>query len=136
VLDLGCGSGQLVQALMKERQFAEIVGVDISHRALESAESRLKLDRLATRQRERVRLFQTALTYRDKRLAGFDAAAVVEVIEHLGRPRLQAFERVVFEHALRAEALSHRGATLNIPLGRVSKPPGGGRLAPDWKPFF
>jgi methylase of polypeptide subunit release factors len=101
VLDLGCGSGQLVQALMKERQFAEIVGVDISHRALESAESRLKLDRLATRQRERVRLFQSALTYRDKRLAGFDAAAVVEVIEHLDQPRLQAFEGVVFEHALR-----------------------------------
>jgi 3' terminal RNA ribose 2'-O-methyltransferase Hen1 len=99
VLDLGCGSGKLVQALLKEPQFAEIVGVDISHRALESAESRLKLDRLAPRQRERVRLFQTALTYRDKRLAGFDAAAVVEVIEHLDRPRLQAFERVLFEHA-------------------------------------
>jgi 3' terminal RNA ribose 2'-O-methyltransferase Hen1 len=99
VLDLGCGSGKLVQALLKEPQFAEIVGVDISHRALEAAESRLKLERLAPRQRERVRLFQTALTYRDKRLAGFDAAAVVEVIEHLDRPRLQSFERVVFEHA-------------------------------------
>jgi len=99
VLDLGCGSGKLVQALLKEPEFAEIVGVDISHRALESAASRLRLERLAPRQRERVRLFQTALTYRDKRLAGFDAAAVVEVIEHLDRPRLQAFERVVFEHA-------------------------------------
>jgi 3' terminal RNA ribose 2'-O-methyltransferase Hen1 len=99
VLDLGCGSGKLVQALMKEPEFADIVGVDISHRALESAASRLKLERLAPRQRERVHLFQTALTYRDKRLAGFDAAAVVEVIEHLDRPRLHAFERVVFEHA-------------------------------------
>jgi 3' terminal RNA ribose 2'-O-methyltransferase Hen1 len=99
VLDLGCGSGKLVQALLKEPQFAEIVGVDISHRALESAESRLRLERLAPRQRERVRLFQTALTYRDQRLGGFDAAAVVEVIEHLDRPRLRAFERVIFEHA-------------------------------------
>jgi 3' terminal RNA ribose 2'-O-methyltransferase Hen1 len=99
VLDLGCGSGKLVQALMKEPQFAEIVGVDISHRALESADARLKLDRLAPKQRERVRLFQTALTYRDKRLAGFDAAAVTEVIEHFDRPRLHALERVVFEHA-------------------------------------
>jgi 3' terminal RNA ribose 2'-O-methyltransferase Hen1 len=99
VLDLGCGSGKLIQTLLKDPQFAEIVGVDISHRALEAAASRLKLERLAPRQRERVRLFQTALTYRDKRLAGFDAAAVVEVIEHLDHPRLQAFERIVFEHA-------------------------------------
>jgi 3' terminal RNA ribose 2'-O-methyltransferase Hen1 len=99
VLDLGCGSGRLVQALLAEPQFTEIVGVDISHRALEVAASRLKLERLAPRQRERVRLFQTALTYRDERLAGFDAAAVVEVIEHLDPPRLRSFERVVFEHA-------------------------------------
>jgi 3' terminal RNA ribose 2'-O-methyltransferase Hen1 len=99
VLDLGCGSGKLVQALLKEQQFAEIVGVDISHRALETASSRLRLERLAPRQRERVRLFQTALTYRDRRLAGFEAAAVVEVIEHLDPPRLHAFERVLFEHA-------------------------------------
>jgi 3' terminal RNA ribose 2'-O-methyltransferase Hen1 len=99
VLDLGCGSGKLIQTLLKEPQFAELVGVDISHRALEGAARRLKLERLAPRQRERVRLFQTALTYRDKRLAGFDAAAAVEVIEHLDRPRLHAFERVVFEHA-------------------------------------
>jgi 3' terminal RNA ribose 2'-O-methyltransferase Hen1 len=99
VLDLGCGNGKLIQALLKEPQFAEIVGVDISHRALEAAGARLKLERLAPRQRERIRLFQTALTYRDKRLEGFDAAAVVEVIEHLDRPRLRAFERVVFDHA-------------------------------------
>src|SRR5947199_4949083 len=37
--------------------------------------------------------------YRDTRLAGYDAAAVVEVIEHLDPPRLAAFERVVFEFA-------------------------------------
>lgn len=57
VLDLGCGSGKLIRALMAESQFEEIVGVDIAHRALEAAESRLRLDRLAPRQRERVRLF-------------------------------------------------------------------------------
>lgn len=99
VVDLGCGSGKLIRELMRERQFEEIVGVDISHRALEVAESRLRLERLAPPQRERVRLFQTALTYRDRRLSGFDAAAVVEVVEHLDPPRLAGFERVVFEQA-------------------------------------
>jgi 3' terminal RNA ribose 2'-O-methyltransferase Hen1 len=99
VLDLGCGSGKLITALMKEPTFEEIAGVDISHRALEIAASRLRLDRLAPRQRDRVQLFQSALTYRDRRLSGFDAAAVVEVIEHLDKPRLSSFERVVFEYA-------------------------------------
>ena len=99
VVDLGCGSGKLIRELMREPQFDEIAGVDISHRALEIAESRLRLERLAPRQRDRVRLFQTALTYRDRRLSGFDAAAVVEVIEHFDPQRLTAFERIVFEQA-------------------------------------
>jgi 3' terminal RNA ribose 2'-O-methyltransferase Hen1 len=99
VIDLGCGSGKLLRALLEEPSFAKVVGVDISHVALEIATSRLRLDRLAPRQRDRVELFQTALTYRDKRLADFDAAAVVEVIEHLDQPRLRSFERVVFAHA-------------------------------------
>ncbi len=99
VLDLGCGSGKLIAALLKEPAFEEIVGVDLSHRALEIAESRLQLERLAPRQRQRVRLFQTALTYRDQRLSGYDAAAAVEVIEHLDEPRLSSFARVVFEQA-------------------------------------
>jgi len=99
VLDLGCGSGKLLRSLMAEPAFEQIVGVDISYAALERAKSRLRLEQLAPRQRDRVELFQTALTYRDRRLAGFDAAAVVEVIEHLDEPRLRGFERVVFGHA-------------------------------------
>jgi 3' terminal RNA ribose 2'-O-methyltransferase Hen1 len=99
VLDLGCGSGKLLRSLLEEPSFERIVGVDISYAALETAKSRLRLERLAPRLRDRVELFQTALTYRDKRLAGFDAAAAVEVIEHLDEPRLRNFERVVFAHA-------------------------------------
>jgi len=99
VLDLGCGNGKLLRSLLEEPAFEQVVGVDISYAALEAAKRRLRLDRLAPRQRDRVVLFQTALTYRDKRLAGFDAAAVVEVIEHLDEPRLRSFERVVFAHA-------------------------------------
>ncbi len=99
VLDLGCGEGKLLQVLLKERQFEQIVGMDVSFRALEIAKDRLSLDRLPEMQRQRIQLLHGSLMYRDKRLAGFDAAAVVEVVEHLDRPRLAAFERVLFECA-------------------------------------
>ncbi len=99
VVDLGCGEGRLLQALLKEKQFEEIVGMDVSHRALEIAHARLNLDRMPPKMKERLRLFQGSLTYRDRRLAGFDAASVIEVIEHLDPPRLAAFERVLFECA-------------------------------------
>jgi 3' terminal RNA ribose 2'-O-methyltransferase Hen1 len=99
VLDLGCGEGKLLRALLKDRQFEEIVGLDVSIRSLEAAQKRLKLERLPDKQAERLRLLHGSLMYRDQRLAGFDAAAVVEVIEHLDPPRLAAFERVLFEFA-------------------------------------
>lgn len=99
VIDLGCGEGRLLQALLKERQFERVAGTDVSHRALEIAKERLNLDRLPPKQRERVELFQGALTYRDRRFSGYDAACAVEVIEHIDLPRLAAFERCVFEFA-------------------------------------
>jgi 3' terminal RNA ribose 2'-O-methyltransferase Hen1 len=99
VLDLGCGEGRLLRALLDDHQFTEIVGVDVSHRALEVAGDRLHLDRLPMRQAERIRLLQGSLVYRDERLAGYDAAAVIEVIEHLDPWRLAAFERAVFDFA-------------------------------------
>lgn len=98
VLDLGCGEGKLLVMLMKDAHFEKLVGVDVSVQALERAAKRLHLDRHPKR-RERVSLFHGALTYRDDRLQGFDAAALVEVIEHLDAPRLRALERVVFAHA-------------------------------------
>lgn len=97
VLDLGCGEGQLIQMLLHERQFTHILGMDVAYRPLERALERL--DRLPPMQRQRAELIQGSLTYRDERLAGYDAAAVVEVIEHLDPARLAAFERVLFAFA-------------------------------------
>lgn len=99
VLDLGCGEGNLIRELMKDKQFEQIVGLDVSIRSLEIATDKLKLNRLPMHQKDRVKLLHGSLMYRDKRLDGFDAAAVVEVIEHLDQPRLAAFERVLFECA-------------------------------------
>jgi 3' terminal RNA ribose 2'-O-methyltransferase Hen1 len=99
VLDLGCGSGQLVRALLTETDVERVVGMDVSYRSLETGMRRLHLDTMAPRQRERVELLQGSLTYRDRRLEGFDAAALVEVVEHIDPSRLESFERVVFVHA-------------------------------------
>jgi 3' terminal RNA ribose 2'-O-methyltransferase Hen1 len=73
--------------------------MDVSICTLEVATRRLKLDRLPDNQANRVKLVHGSLMYRDKRLEGFDAASVVEVVEHLDPPRLSAFERVLFEFA-------------------------------------
>jgi 3' terminal RNA ribose 2'-O-methyltransferase Hen1 len=99
VLDLGCGEGKLLRELMKDKQFEQIVGMDVSIRSLETAAARLKLERLPDHQKDRLKLIHGSLMYRDARLANFDAAAVVEVVEHLDPPRLAAFERVLFECA-------------------------------------
>jgi 3' terminal RNA ribose 2'-O-methyltransferase Hen1 len=99
VLDLGCGEGKLLRHLISDHQFEKILGMDVSWRSIEIAAERLKLSQLPERQRARIEIVQGSLMYRDKRLSGFDAAAVVEVIEHLDAARLAAFERVLFEFA-------------------------------------
>ena len=99
VLDLGCGGGKLMAALLKERGLDRVVGMDVSHRALQIAARRLHLEQMTPRARSRVELLHGSLTYRDGRLRGFDAAAVVEVVEHLDAARLSAFERALFGYA-------------------------------------
>lgn len=99
VVDLGCGEGKLLRQLLKHKQFSEIAGMDVSYNALMKAKERLHFEEMSPKQKERINLLQGSLTYKDQRLEGFDAAAVVEVIEHLDTNRLNAFERVVFEFA-------------------------------------
>lgn len=107
VVDLGCGEGRLLRLLLDDRvghasgvpRFERIVGMDVSLRSLKVASERLRLDRLPPMKRQRIDLMHGSLMYRDSRLAGFDAAACVEVVEHLDPPRLAAFERAIFEFA-------------------------------------
>ncbi len=96
VIDLGCGPGQFLDRLVKTSAFTRIAGSDVSTRSLQYAARRLHVDRMSERQAERVQLFQSALTYEDDRYTGYDAAVLMEVIEHVDPPRLEALERVVF----------------------------------------
>jgi 3' terminal RNA ribose 2'-O-methyltransferase Hen1 len=98
VLDLGCGSGALLERLVRDG-YDRVVGVDVSVRALKIAARRLRIDELHEAQRQRITLIQSPLTYRDNRLGGFDAAALVEVIEHFDPQRLVAAEQNVFGSA-------------------------------------
>lgn len=99
VLDLGCGPGRLLQRLAETPGLDRITGVDVSSQSLKRAARRLRLERMGERQAERITLVQGALTYTDERFAGYDAAVLMEVVEHVDPERLPAFERVVFGQA-------------------------------------
>ena len=99
ILDLGCGEGKLIRKLIKQKQFNKISGMDVSYQELLKAKERLHFEEMSPNLKEKIDLFQGSLTYQDPRLEGFEAAAIVEVIEHLEPNRLNAFERVLFEFA-------------------------------------
>jgi len=127
VADLGCGEGALVRALLQDTTCTEILGVDVSHRALQLAARRLRLEQMSERQRERVTLLQSSLTYRDDRLAGFDAIVLMEIIEHVDPPRLVALERTVFGHARPATVIVttpnvEHNVRYDLPAGSMRHP--------------
>ncbi|WP_432011765.1 3' terminal RNA ribose 2'-O-methyltransferase Hen1 [Streptomyces cucumeris] len=128
VLDLGCGQGQLLAALLKDVRFTEIVGVDVSMRALNETARRLRLDRMSERQSARLKLMQGSLAYTDSRLRGYDAAVLCEVIEHVDPPRLPALEYAVFGAARpRAVVLTTPNVEYNVrwetlPAGKTRHP--------------
>jgi 3' terminal RNA ribose 2'-O-methyltransferase Hen1 len=99
IADLGCGEGKLLARLVRERFAERLIGTDASARELERAARRLKLHEAGGPTEGRITLLHTSLTYRDGRIAGVDAAALVEVIEHLDPERLPALQRVVFREA-------------------------------------
>jgi len=96
VIDIGCGEGNLLRMLLMDKQFERIAGTDVSSIALERASNKLKLEDTSDKIKERINIFQSSLTYQDSRFKGFDAACVIEVIEHLDLSRLSAFEQILF----------------------------------------
>lgn len=99
VIDLGCGSGKLLTRLEQDRYFERIAGVDVSQRAVLLATRRAGPGYFSPDRSPRVEIFHGALTYTDERFRGYDAAVLMEVIEHVDPPRLPAVERVVLGDA-------------------------------------
>lgn len=99
VVDMGCGEGALLRRLLEDSTYTEVVGADVSSRALDIATKRLGLDRMPDSQRARLRLLQSSLMYGDRRLTGYDAMVLQEVVEHVDPGRLPSLERNVFEVA-------------------------------------
>jgi 3' terminal RNA ribose 2'-O-methyltransferase Hen1 len=127
IVDLGCGEGKLLKLLLKEPTFQEILGMDVTYKSLEFAQERV-LDKLPTHQKGRLQLIQGSLNYRDARIAGYDAATVIEVIEHMELDRLKAFERVLFEFARPKIAIvttpnvEYNVKFENLPAGKLRHP--------------
>jgi 3' terminal RNA ribose 2'-O-methyltransferase Hen1 len=96
VLALGCGDGTLVRMLLHDQRFSDIVGMDVSRRRLDRAASRLHLEALPPPQHQCLTLIHGSLLYRDPRLVGYEAAVLIEVIEHLEPARLGMFAQVPF----------------------------------------
>ena len=116
VIDLGCGPGRLLERLVRDHTLERITGVDVSTVSLEHAHRRLckgcdpggrgrhrPLFADAGPHREdgrdrrpRPELLVGSVVYRDRRFEGYDAAVLMEVVEHLDPSRLPAMEEVVF----------------------------------------
>lgn len=99
VIDLGCGEGKLLELLLPVREIGKLYGMDVSGEALEKARKRLLHNIYPGQERRLPKLFQGSLLYQDSRICGFDAACVVEVMEHIVLEKLPIFEKVLFQKA-------------------------------------
>ena len=92
VLDLGCGSGDLMLPLLDQPDIAQIVGLDLDRVALELCRARLARHPRGVRAEAR----EGSMTVPHPELAGFDCACLVETIEHLAPAQLPALEQALF----------------------------------------
>ncbi len=95
VLDLGCGDGPLLVALAKDGYFSQLTGLDTSHKALTACSH--ALNKAGVGLDDRITLLNASFTESEPRLCGYDAAVLLETIEHIPPDRLSKVERAVFD---------------------------------------
>lgn len=94
VLDLGCGPGFLLARLAGMKEFNRLAGTDICAESLQQARARLEREHNAMP--GHVSLFESSFTQDDARFAGYDAAILLETIEHIEPDQLSKIENTVF----------------------------------------
>jgi small RNA 2'-O-methyltransferase len=92
VLDLGCGSGDLMLPLLDLAQVSKIVGLDLDRTALARCRARIAAHPRGAMAEVR----EASMTDAHPDLVDYDCACLVETIEHLPLSALPALERAVF----------------------------------------
>ena len=116
VLDFGCGDGVMLTRLAKEPSIERLFGVDLCEQSLDAF--RRKHREMQACERDKIVVAQASMTQWNEAYAGFDAAILVETIEHVDPGRLSALEITVFAKA-RPETVivTTPNADFNVLLG-------------------
>lgn len=97
IIDLGCGDGSFVFSLHGQNRYEKLAGMDASAQNIENA--RKKFDSPFFHRRKSPEFFIGSITYRDKRISGYDAVILSEVIEHFEPERMDGVMRNILGEA-------------------------------------
>ena len=125
LLDLGCGTGDLILRLAVLPGIARITGIEIEMDRLRLAGARLA--ELPEAARAKVQLACASITKAHPALGGYDCACLVEVIEHLPPADINRLERAVFGgmrpgHVIVTTPNAEYNPVLGVPSTRMRHP--------------
>ena len=125
VLDLGCGSGDLILRLVPLAAITRITGLDLDLSALRILQARL--DDLPQAERGKVQIAHASMTARHAALRGYECACLVETIEHLPLADLNRLERALFgdmrpRHVIVTTPNAEYNPVLGVPAHRFRHP--------------
>jgi small RNA 2'-O-methyltransferase len=116
VLDFGCGDGVMLTRLAKEPAIERLFGVDLCEPSLDAFRRRHR--EMTAHERDKIAVAQASMTQWNEAYAGFDAAILVETIEHVEPARLSALEITIFARARPGTVIvTTPNAEFNVLLG-------------------